>query len=68
MQSKQWEDPGLLPPKKYKRVYSAGKVMALFFWDNQGVIMVNYLEQSHSINNAYYADEFIQLCQEIARK
>ena len=42
--------------------------MALFFWDNQGVVMVNYLEQSHSINNAYYADELRQLCQVIARK
>ena len=28
MQSKQWEYPGSLPPAKFKRVLSAGKVVA----------------------------------------
>ena len=32
MQSKQWKHPGSPPPKKYKRVHSAGKVMASIFW------------------------------------
>ena len=35
MQSKQWKHPGSPPPKKFKRVHSAGKVMALIFWDSQ---------------------------------
>ena len=33
------------PPKKFKRLNSAGKVMASIFWDSQGVIMIDSLEQ-----------------------
>ena len=54
MQSKQWKHPGSapgsLPPKKFKRVHSAGKIMAALFWDSKGVIMVYYLEQGSTIN------------------
>ena len=42
--------------------------MASIFWDSQGVIMVDYLEQGRMINGAYYADELRRLRQEIARK
>ena len=36
MQSKQWKHPDSPPPKKFKRVHSAGKVMASIFWESQG--------------------------------
>ena len=56
------------PPKKFKRVHSAGKVMASFFWDSQRAIMIDCLEQGRTINGAYCAGELRQLSQEIARK
>ena len=35
--------PGLFPPKKFKRVSSAGKVMvSIFLGDSHGVVMVDY--------------------------
>ena len=46
-----------------KRVYSAGELIASIFWDNQGVIMNDYLEQGRRISG-----EFRRLRQEIARK
>ena len=46
------EVPWLTPPKKFKRVYSAEKVMALIFKDSQGVIMIDFLEQGRTINGA----------------
>ena len=52
----------------FKRVSSAGKVMASVFWDSQGVITFHYLEQGRTINGAYYAAELRRLRQEIARK
>ena len=55
------ERSGLPPPKKLKRVNSAGKVMASIFWDSQGVIMIDYLEQGRKINGAYYAGELRRL-------
>ena len=68
MQSKQWKHPGSHPPKKFKMVHSAGKVMASIFWDSPGAIMIDYLEQGRKINGAYYAGEMRRRRQEIARK
>ena len=42
--------------------------MASVFWDSQGIIMIDYLEQGRMINGAYYAAELRCLRQEIARK
>ena len=53
---------------KFKRVLSAGKVMASIFWDSQGIIIIDYLEHCHTINGAYYAGKLRQLRQEIAGK
>jgi hypothetical protein len=44
------------------------KMMASFFWDNQGIIMIDYLEQGRSINGTYCANKLRRLRQEIARK
>ena len=68
IQSMQLKHPGSPPPKKVRRVSSAGNVMASVFWDSQGVIMIDYLEQGRTINGAYYAAEQRRLRQEIARK
>ena len=50
------------------RVSSARKVMASIFWDSQGVIMVDYLQEGHTINDAYYAEKLRWLSQEIVKK
>ena len=42
--------------------------MASIFWDCQGMIMIDYLEQVRTINGAYYVGELRQLRQEIKRK
>ena len=42
--------------------------MAAVFWDSQGVIMIDYLEQGRTINGAYYAGQLRRLRQEIVRK
>ena len=42
--------------------------MASIFWDSQRVVMIDYLEQSRTINGAYYAGDLRLLRQEMARK
>ena len=42
--------------------------MASIFWESQGVIMVDCLEEGRTINDAYHAEELGQLRQEIVRK
>lgn len=39
-QSKEWCEPGELPPKKAKVTKSVGKVMATVFWDLKGILLV----------------------------
>ena len=68
MQSKQWKHFGSPPPKKFKRVHPAGKAMTSIILDSQWVIMVDYPMQSGTINCAYIAGKWRQLCQEISRK
>jgi hypothetical protein len=67
-QSLQWKHPGAPPPKKFKSVPLARKMMASIVWDSQGIIMFDYLEQGRTINGTYYADELRRLCQKRAKK
>ena len=64
----QLKHTGSSPPKKFKRVCSVGKVMASIFWDCQGIIMVDYLEEGRAINGDYYAEVLRRLRQEIVKK
>ena len=53
--SKMWTGPGESAPKKVKTVPSAGKVMATIFWDSQGIIIMDYLQEGKTITGEYYA-------------
>ena len=44
---------------------STGKVMASIFWDAEGVFLVDYLDKSHTITGAYFADLLRQLQEKI---
>ena len=68
MQSKQWKHHGSPPPKKFKTVHSAGKVMSSIFWYSQGVIMIDYLEQCHMINGAFLCRRIEAALRQEARK
>ena len=42
--------------------------MNSIFWDNEWVIMIDYLEHGRTINGAYYGGKLRRLRQEMARK
>jgi hypothetical protein len=42
-------------PKKTRSVQSAGKVMALVFWDAEGIFFIDYLENGKTITGEYYS-------------
>ena len=54
-QSKQWKHFDSPPPKKARVQPSAGKVMLTVFWDQRGVVMMDFLAKGTTINGAYYA-------------
>ena len=55
-QCRQSVGPGSPRPKKFKTQPSAGNVMAIVFWDTQGVIMLDFLAKKSAITGAYYAN------------
>ena len=67
-QSRQWVGPGSPRPKKFKTQPSAGKVMAIVFWDAKGVIMLDFLPKRSSIIGVYCANLLDQLRTAICEK
>jgi len=51
--SKQWMHADSPPPKKFRAIVSAGKVMASVFWD-KCIIYVDFLPRGATINSEYY--------------
>lgn len=54
-QSKQWKHYDSPPPKKACVQPSAGKVMLTVFWDQRGVVMMDFLAKGTTITGTYYA-------------
>ena len=54
-QSRQWVEPGSPRPEKFK-TRSACKVMAIVFWDANGVIMLDVLPKRSTITGVYPAN------------
>ena len=67
-QSKQWTEAGCSAPKK-RSVPSAGKVMALVFWDAEGILFIDYyLEKGKTITREYYSNLLTRLDEKIREK
>jgi len=41
-------------PKKFQEQKSAGKVLASIFWDQDGILLIDYLPKGQTINTEYY--------------
>jgi hypothetical protein len=40
---------------------SAGNVLASIFWDQDGILLIDYLPQGQTINAEYYSSLLVQL-------
>ena len=49
------------PPKKIRVQKSAGKVLATIFWDQDGILPIDYLRKGQTINADYYSSLLVQL-------
>jgi histone-lysine N-methyltransferase SETMAR len=67
-QSKQWTEAGCSAPKKTRSVPSAGKVMALVFWNAEGILFINYLKKGKTITGKYYSNLLTRLDGKIREK
>ena len=60
-QSMEWRHSGLLHPKKFRVQKSTGKVLALIFWDQDGILLIDCLPKGQTINAEYYSSVLAQL-------
>lgn len=67
-QSMEWRHPSSPRSKKSKTNKSNKKVMATFFWDKDGLILVDFLEQGSTINSTSYVNTLHKLRESIKKK
>jgi len=48
-------------PKKFRVQKSTGKVVALIFRDQDGILLIDYLPKGQTINAEYYLSLLVQL-------
>jgi histone-lysine N-methyltransferase SETMAR len=67
-QSKQWTEAGCSALKEARSVLSAGKVMAMVFWDAEGILFIDCLEKGKTITGEYYSNLLTRLDKKIHEK
>jgi len=55
LQSMEWRLSGSPRPKKFRVQKSAEKVLAFIFWDQDGILLIDYLPKGQIINAEYYS-------------
>ena len=66
-QSKQWLPHGSAGSIKLKPEWSVNKVMATVFWDQEGVVLVDFLEGRKTVTGSYYVEVLRKLRTELAK-
>jgi hypothetical protein len=59
-QPMEWRHSGSSRLKKFLVKQSAGKVLVSIFWDQEGIIFIDYLPNGHIINLEYYSSLLVQ--------
>jgi len=60
-QSMEWRHSGSHRPKKFRVQKSAGKVLASIFWDQDGILLIDYIPKGQTINAEFYSSLLVQL-------
>jgi len=60
-QSMEWQHSGSPHPKKFRVQKSTGKVLFSIFWDQGGILLINYLPKGKTINAEYYSSLLVEL-------
>jgi len=57
----EWRHSGSPRPKKFRVQKSAGKVHTSIFWDQDGILLIDYLPKGQTISAEYYSSLLGQL-------
>jgi len=59
--SMEWRHRGSPRPQILGVQKSAGKVLASIFWDQDGILLIDYFPKDQTINAEYYSSLMVQL-------
>ena len=57
----EWRHSGSPRPKLFRVQKSAGKILASIFWDQDGILFIDYLPKGQSFNAEYYSSLLVEL-------
>jgi histone-lysine N-methyltransferase SETMAR len=57
----EWRHSGSPRPKNFRALKSAGKVLASIFWDQEGILLIDYLPKGQTMNPECYLSPLVQL-------
>jgi len=60
-QSMEWRHSSSPRPKKFRVQKPAGKILASIFWDQDGILLIDYLPNGQTINAEYYSSLLVKL-------
>jgi len=60
-QSMEWWYSDSPSPKKFRVQKSAGKFLASIFWNQDGILLIDYLPKGQTINAEYFSSLLVQL-------
>jgi len=60
-QSMEWQHSGSPRPEKFRVHKSAGKLHTSIFWDQDGILLIDYLPNGQTINAEYYSSLLVQV-------
>jgi len=60
-QSVEWRKSGSPRPKEIRVQKSPGKFLASIFWDQDGILLIDYLPKDRTINAQHYSSLLMQL-------
>jgi len=59
--SMEWRHTGSPCPRKFRVQKSVAKFLASIFWDQDGILLIDYLPKGQTINAEYYSSLLVQL-------
>jgi len=57
----EWRHSGSPRPKTFRVQKPTGKVLDSIFWDQDGILLIDYLPKEQTINAEYYPSPLVQL-------
>jgi histone-lysine N-methyltransferase SETMAR len=67
-EAREWKHPDSPTPKRPRQAASAGKIMMTVFWDEKGVLLLDFLPHKQTVTGLYYSQLITRLRSSVKEK